>query len=226
MIIFGLFAYYDKGTTNNIQFFSVDEIYDRIPNAKDWTSKLVTGNRIDNITFTFQDYAQTNRIRYMKDNTAYTYADGYIKVDNQTLEKEKEIAELKFAASYQYFTSAVVIPLYGRNENGEIEYNKTTDRIVMIHPGEANSIAAFPAEMYFRGYNETYIPGRINTYYQKYQEILLRPKVIEATFLLNELDIYNIDLLTPVYLEQTGQYYAIIDINVSDKGAKCKLLQM
>jgi hypothetical protein len=75
--------------------------------------------------------------------------------------------------------------------------------------------------MYFDGDN-----GRIAKFYEKYQEMLLRPKVIEATFLLNELDLHNIDLLTPVYLEQTGQYYAIIDINMNEDKAKCKLLQM
>jgi hypothetical protein len=242
MLLFGLFAYYDKDSANNIRFFSVDEIYNRKPDAKDWTNKLITGNRIENITFTFQDYAQTNHIRYLKDETVKVNADGYIEVNNQTLEKEKDIAELKFAASDEDRNRFIYIPLYTKKEEEkeeeetemrggvtivrivEIEYKKTTNRIALMDFGSSGSTARFPAEMYFGKDGDAY--GRINKYYKKYQEILLRPKVIEATFLLNEPDLYNIDLLTPVYLEQTGQYYAIIDINVNEKGAKCKLLQM
>jgi hypothetical protein len=98
MFLFGLFAYYDTvGANSAIRFFSVDEIYNRIPNAKDWTQKLAAGNQIDNITFSFQDYAQKNYIRYLKDETVTTNADGSIDVNNNTLEKEKNIAELKFA---------------------------------------------------------------------------------------------------------------------------------
>jgi hypothetical protein len=248
MLLFGLFAYYDKDSTNKIRFFSVDEIYSRKSIAKDWTNKLVTGNRVENITFTFQDYAQKNHIRYLKDETVGTNANGYIEVDNQTLEKEKDIAELKFATSDEDRNKFIYIPLYTKKEKGEgeevkveIEYQKTTNRIALMDFGASGSTARFPSKMYFGKYGDHYgnntnspglppiieiVPGRITGYYKKYQEILLRPKVIEATFLLNEPDLYNIDMLTPVYLEQTGQYYAIIDINVNEKGAKCKLLQM
>jgi hypothetical protein len=229
MLLFGLFAGYDtEGNGDAIRFFSVDEIYDRKPDAKDWTDKLVTGSRIENITFTFQDYAQANRIRYLEDETVKVNADGYIEVSNQTLEREKDIAELKFAASDEIKNPStdlhediISIPLYLAVGEVEAEYQKLSLRMALMEFGEEDSIARFPEEMYFGGAS-----GRIATYYKKYREILLRPKVIEATFLLNETDLYNIDLLTPVYLEQTGQYYAIIDINASEKGAKCKLLQM
>jgi hypothetical protein len=226
MLLFGLFACYDPKSSNTIKFFSVDEIYRRNPDAKDWTDKLTTGNQIESITFTFQDYAQKNHIRYLKDETVTVNAGGAIEINNTTLEKEKDLAELKFAASDEK-NGFIYIPLYTRNEKGEIEYKKTTSRIALMNFSNASSIARFPLSFYpagmaFDGINY----GRIRKYYQKYREIIAQPKVIEATFLLNEPDLYGLDLLTPVYLEQTGKYYAIIDMNASEKGAKCKLLQM
>jgi hypothetical protein len=224
MLLFGLFAYYDTiGNTDAVRFFSVNEIYDKIPDAKNWTDKLINENWIDSIVFTFQDYAQKNWIHYLKDETVTTNADGSIDIDSKTVEKEKNIAELKFAPSDEY-DELIEIPLYKKEGDGEAQksvYEKSSNRIALMEIGTDSSEARFNEYMYFRGTN-----GRINRFYQKYKEILSHPKVIEATFRLNELDLHNIDLLTPVYLEQTGQYYAIIDINANEDKAKCKLLQM
>jgi hypothetical protein len=155
-----------------------------------------------------------------------TFTGNYAKA-GQSLKSELEetitkLAELKFAASNER-GGIIYIPVYveKRDEKGVfvgLEYKKISNRIAWLSIFNFGSDAKFSEEMYFN--------GRIAKYYQKYQEIIRQPKVIEATFLLDELDLHNIDLLIPVYLEQTGQYYAIIDINVSDKSAKCKLLQM
>jgi len=219
MSLLGLFAYYDTTLPNTIKLFSLDEMYERKTVAKDWTSKLLTGSTIDNITYTFQDYAMQNHMRYLKDETVSTYADGTIKVDNETLLREKELLELKFAAS-ETRGGLIYIPLY-RMEDEKLVYTKSTNRIAKLEIGETSSSATFPASMYFYGND-----GILKRRYSKYQEILLRPKVIEATFLLNGLDLYNIDLITPIYLEQTGHYYAIIEIKVGETHSTCKLLQM
>ena len=90
-----------------------------------------------------------------------------------------------------------------------------------LYIGDVTSTARFNSSMFFNGES-----GIIRRRYDKYQQILDRPKVIDATFLLNELDLYKIDLLIPVYLEQTGHYYAIISITTSNGVSKVKLLQM
>ena len=183
---------------------------------------------IDNITYTFQDYAQQNHIRYLKDETVSTRADGFIKVNNKTLSRDKELLELKFAASEMRNTFAF-IPIYTANEDGDTVFNKLSSRVLdfgLFYPNESSVQylkGAFSDAMFFRSID---IGGRISEYYSKYQEILLRPKVIEATFLLNGLDLYNIDLITPIYLAQTGHYYAIIEIKVGETHSTCKLLQM
>jgi hypothetical protein len=222
MHIFGLFATYD---IDGIVLFSVDEIYNRKTSAKNWTGKLIT---IDDIVFTFQDYAGKNYLRYQPDETVKVDADGYIEVRNESLEKEKNIAELKFAASESGTNNLIRIPIYRMEtkDDGttEIVYEKTsTNRIAVIRFNESTQAAqgAFFNDLYFSGGN-----GLIAKYYQNYQRILANPKVLTASFLLSVMDLHNIDLITPIYLEQTGHYYAIIEIQSTDDKAKCKLLQM
>jgi hypothetical protein len=203
MSLLGLFAY----TKNGILFlFSVDEIYHRKSIAKNWTDKLITGNIFDSIEYTFQDYAQNNYLRYLKDDTVKTNADGAIVVYNETLGSEKNIIELKFAASDRR-ADKIYIPIYEIDQDGNVNYKKTTNRIASVNFGPASSDATFPDTLYFSGEN-----GIISRRYERYQKILSHPKVMTGTFLLNGLDLYNIDLLIPIYLEQAGNYYAIIDI--------------
>ena len=220
MSLFGLFAYYDISQPNTIKLFSIDEIYERKSIAKDWTDKLISGNNLDSIKYTFQDYAQENYIRYLKDDSVRVNADGSIKMENETLEKEKDIVELKFAAS-EMRSGLIHIPLYTRERDGEIVYNKSSNRIAKMDIGATSSTATFPDTLFFSGEN-----GIIKRRYSKYQEILRRPKVVTGDFLLKELDLYNIDLITPIYLEQTGRYYAIIDIKTGEEKSTCRLLQM
>jgi len=60
-----------------------------------------------------------------------------------------------------------------------------------------------------------------------YQQIILHPKVIEITVYLSDLEIYQLDLMIPVYLEQTGNHYIILELQVNaNNTAKAKLIQM
>ena len=65
----------------------------------DWTDKVITDSNINSISFSFYDFAQKNYLRYIKDETVITNADWYLEVDNDTLDKEKTLYEMKFAAS-------------------------------------------------------------------------------------------------------------------------------
>ena len=228
MLLFGLFAYYDENKENTIKLFSIDELYANKSKAKNWTDKLVTGNQLESIKYTFQDYAQRNWIRYLKDETVNVDADGYIEVDNKTLAREKELAELKFAAS-EMRNGFAYIPIYTKDEKGEIKHNKLNPRVLdsgKYYPDTNNTNNYFIKGTFSNAMSFDGNGGRIAMYYSKYQSIILRPKVVAGTFHLKELDLYKIDMLTPIYLEQTGRYYAIISIQETDGKAKVELLQM
>jgi len=238
MAMFGLFgSYTDK---DNIRLYSIDEIYEQKPQAKDWTNRVITGSKIDSISFSLENFAQKNWLRYLKDETVITYADHFLEVDNDTIDSEKDLYEMKFAASDDSFIGLIrdnpiaYFPMYTvegfdnagyplEDNNGYpiLNYEKISNRICKIENYEQvnEPLATFPTELQF---NEL-----IGSFYSYYQKIVLRPKVVEASLKLTDLDIHTIDLMTPIYLEQTGNYYIIIDLQINGNNiAKAKLLQM
>ncbi|MCL1933957.1 MAG: hypothetical protein FWF53_09140 [Candidatus Azobacteroides sp.] len=245
MAMFGLFADY---TPNGIRLYSIDEIYAKKLQAKDWTHKVITGNKIDSVSFSFGDFAQMNRLRYLKDETVVTDADYYFNVDNEALDAEKTLYEMKFAASDDSVSNGLYdllpedmhlayFPIYtpeGFDNNGDIvkdenghpifNYEKISNRICKMEFMKVNVSERKDGVATF--YDMSFIV-LIETYYHYYQKIIRHPKVIEVTLLLTDLDIFTLDLMTPVYLEQTGNYYIIIDLQINGNNiAKTKLLQM
>ena len=220
MTMYGLFAYYDINNPDVMRLFSIDDIYSRIPGAVDWTHKLVTGNSFDEITFTFQDYARENYLRYLNDSTVQVNADGAIQVRNDNLIREKDIAELKYAPSDNR-NGFAYIPLYTSESDG-IKFNKLSNRVLYPEFYNNHFRGVFSNLLHFAGDN-----GLIKNYYSKFQDVIYQPKVIKGRFLLNEIDLLGISLLTPIYLEQTGKYYAIIKIQSEINGiASCELIQL
>ena len=81
--------------------------------------------------------------------------------------------------------------------------------------------------MTFASFNELFFESLVDDYYSGYQKIILHPKMIEISLLLSDLDIYTLDMMMPVYLEQTGKYYIIYELQIDGNNvAKAKMLQM
>jgi len=223
--MFGLFAYYSE---NGIGFYSIDEIYEKRSIAKDWTKKVITGSKIDSLIFSFSDFAKRNWLKYKKDESVLINANDYLEVDSEILDEEKTLYEMKFAASdssvYENEINPIIfIPLYKMDENNNPVYakEKIEPRIAVLDSGNQllQKTAYFPLTLYFS--------ELIRNYYSKYQEIIFHPKVIEVRLLLTDLDIYELDFLIPIYLEQTGNYYIILDLQIDTNNiAKAKLIQM
>ncbi|MCL1933497.1 MAG: hypothetical protein FWF53_06790 [Candidatus Azobacteroides sp.] len=230
--MFGLFANYTDEDT--VRLYSIDELYDKKAQAKNWTGKVITGNKIDSVSFSFGSFAKKNRLLYTKDDMVIMEADASLDVDSYALEEEKTLYEMKFAPSDNYLLtdeSGDIFPianfnLYTVNDDYTLTRNKLKDRLILIEykTGLTNyengaPFAVFPSELYFENLK--------TAYYSNYQKIILHPKVIEISLLLTDTDIFTLDLMIPVYLEQTGNYYIIIELQINGNNvAKAKLLQM
>ena len=119
----------------------------------------------------------------------------------------------QIAASFQLYEPDVV--------NDTTIVNKLKSRIVTIidDPNIIHPYALFAPNLSFKSI--------LFNYYSAYQQIILHPKVIEITVYLSDLEIYQLDLMTPVYLEQTGNHYIILELQVNaNNTAKAKLIQM
>lgn len=164
MSMFGLFGNYKE---EGIELYSIDDFYAKKEGAVDWTKKVITGKNIDTFSFSLGDYAQKNWLKYKHDDTVIVDADDFIQSDNESLESEKTLYEMKFAATdnyyYQYNVSEDPIPMAYFPvyifEEGATEYkkNKIEPRIVFI---DEKIIARFPSDLFFS--------ELISSYYENY----------------------------------------------------------
>jgi len=82
---------------NHIHFWTYDDAINNISIAEDWSAYLSVKNT--NTNFRLDGYARKNRFSYKEsDDVAKGVTDGYIRVNDQTLDKEKDILELPFSS--------------------------------------------------------------------------------------------------------------------------------
>lgn len=82
---------------NHIHFWTYDDAINNISIAEDWSAYLSVKDT--NTNFRLDGYARKNRFSYKEsDDVAKGVTDGYIRVNDQTLDKEKDILELPFSS--------------------------------------------------------------------------------------------------------------------------------
>ena len=55
------------------------------------------------------------------------------------------------------------------------------------------------------------------TNYAYYQLLINQPRIIKERFQLNRTELSKMDVRVPVYLQQYGKYYAILEAQVTDE---------
>lgn len=230
--MFGLFPYYDYNKPNTLSFFSVDDVLKNMENGNyyDWTGKRrVIKMKHD---YTYGDYAQQNKLDYKKDDTVITNASGFIEVENENLDSEKNLLELNVSAADRDGDRALIRaftieeldkPWYQWTEDS-VSFKKTQPHIIKIKGTEGVTTlrGTFDDDMYFGGAN-----GIIANKYKGYQNIVRTPVVVEAEYLLNEVDLIDFDIRKPVWDSTLGRSYAVIDLTMQRNNvAKVKMIDI
>lgn len=128
----GLFALPDG--ENGIKFIPFDNLSANKSKAVDWTNRVIMAyNSVTprNLQYTLDNIAQNNWFRYKEDDNVMGNYDGNIQVDDATIEYERDAITLPFSACSTK-GGVAYIPLYSYNEEGELEYNKTNPRILLL----------------------------------------------------------------------------------------------
>lgn len=203
-----------------IKFVSVDDLAD-ISRAFDWSDKLLPysyENKPKNVSYALDDFARNNRFSYKEDDTVLRkYKDGNITVNDDTLDFERDAVELPFAAS-DTIGGKARIALYEYNDDGEPELQSVEPRVLR--------------EISVNGYSTGTFVGLswgelIANYYGMFQRIVASPVVVVDNFLLNDIELKELDYTRPVYLRQYGRYFAIVEIKAPSNGVcECKLLEL
>lgn len=208
MSIMGWYAEPMEGDSG-IRMLPYSTITDNKSKAVDWSDKLVN-RRVEpsDIEFRMSDMAQKNYFRYAEDETVTGDYDGYILVDDKTLEYRKDLITLPFAASDYSIENRdenVIIPLYSYNDKGELETNGgITPRINIYYDYHLHERIGFK--------NMVWNKLLIRSGWLAYQSIIRQPKIITEQVRLNAIDLKLIDMTIPVYISQYGSYFAILEI--------------
>lgn len=204
--MFGLWAALVDGVVHLVSFV---DFYTQT--AIDWSHKLVGTGDGDaaNTTYTLADYAQRNILRYKEDDTVKVDASGALVVDNENLDREKDMAQMPFAAS-----DGNTIPhLKWKNDDsttGEIEEQKVEPRIMVLDEKISTGITA---SLSFDGLKFSQL---IPKYYDFWQKIMRNPIVIEEKVQLSEIDIKMLDFRKPIYLQKYGAQFVVDKVQWSE----------
>lgn len=218
--LFGLFAI--KSDTG-VSFISVNKIIDNRDKAVDWSKKLVpTGWTAKETSYTFGDFAQKNYFRYEENENAKS-ADGYMVVQNKTLDHEKDLVKLPYTAGGDNGDMRAV-PYFKWSEDGTtIELEDCGDRIMQL----VISFDSQGKEDARLDFSDLKFQNRVSRFgLSFYQDIIKSPFVIKDTFRLTEIDLKNIDYTIPVYIERYAAFFAIISIKSQGDYSECELLKL
>ena len=218
--LFGLFAI--KSDTG-VSFISVNKIIDNRDKAVDWSKKLVpTGWTAKETSYTFGDFAQKNYFRYEENENAKS-ADGYMVVQNKTLDYEKDLVKLPYTAGGDNGDMRAV-PYFKWSEDGTtVELEDCGDRIMQL----VISFDSQGKEDARLDFSDLKFQNRVSRFgLSSYQDLIRSPFVIKDTFRLTEIDLKNIDYTIPVYIERYAAFFAIISIKSQGDYSECELLKL
>lgn len=218
--LFGLFVI--KSDTG-VSFIPVNKIIDNRDKAVDWSKKLVpTEWTAKETSYTFGDFAQKNYFRYEENENAKS-ADGYMVVQNKTLDHEKDLVKLPYTAGGDNGDMRAV-PYFKWSEDGTtIELEDCGDRIMQL----VISFDSQGKEDARLDFSDLKFQNRVSRFgLSSYQDLIKLPFVIKDTFRLTEIDLKNIDYTIPVYIERYAAFFAIISIKSQGDYSECELLKL
>ena len=218
--LFGLFVI--KSDTG-ISFISVNKIIDNKNKSVDWSKKLVpTGWTAKETSYTFGDFAQKNYFRYEENENAKS-ADGYMVVQNKTLDYEKDLLKLPYTAGGDNGDMRAV-PYFKWSDDGTIvELEDCGDRIMQL----VISFDSQGKEDARLDFSDLKFKNRVSRFgLSSYQDLIKSPFVIKDTFRLTEIDLKNLDYTIPVYIERYAAFFAIISIKSQGDYSECELLKL
>lgn len=203
-LLVGKFPIVQPDEPQVLLFVGVDDLRNNKSKAVDWSKKW-NGEPKD-ISYTYLE-AQKNTLDYNNDEDVFVSTRGSIVVNDDTLEKEDELAEIPLSGSND------IIPQYSIVD-GELEEGDVSDRLLVVDDENVASFAGLS------------MANRVANWYVGYQDVMIEPVVIKGAFRLTEIDIMNLDYTRPVYLEQMGRYYGIVQVQYKGDTSEVELIQL
>src|SRR5690625_3176038 len=203
------------------QFIQFETLLNDREGAQDWGDKLsvIQQERYD------IDYARRNiaSYQYPEEIVEHIY-DGVLTIDNENAEPEKEL----FTSPYEIAVRRprpwqsqwiYQVPLWEEKEEDEEiikEPQETPPKIFRLQRRQINYNAFFfdntasipiSGNIPFLSLHNMEMQYFIGRYWKAFQNLVNRPKQVDAILNLSEVDVYTLDFFKLKFLPQTGRFY-------------------
>lgn len=242
---FGIICQTDN-SNRTVTFASFKNIVGNIPVAKNWSDKCKNIGK--GIQYKLGNYAQLNKLKYKEDEAITNgYADDVITIDDKTLPSSVDLFTSQFAPTLNtpYVGGDIAQIKKIDDPESSLDFSVgTAPRILVDEKRNLYNIGGGTVIEFLDGVNSVYVNDVISTpyfyknagafslswqdkgsnkglrslYYKELERILTRTKKVTRYFVLTPLDILELDLLIPIYLQQDNAYFYISSIQQWRKG--------
>lgn len=237
--------------TKTVTLFSFENILKNLPQGKDWSDKIDLTDE-ENVEFAF-DYAQNNSLEYEEDETVIkpTGTDGEILIDDENLEGFGEMIKLKFAATENVVRlvgeHVSQIKMWSNVGSPDAAMDLVKQRVLVVKFEDfgfdytdgltTQTVTTDIPVCYFiqptDGYTVDFNLGFENNllnYYTTFETVLDKTKILTLKLRLNSLDINQLDLTKPVYINHFNSWFYISQIKGYNpnnyESTECELVKL
>jgi hypothetical protein len=232
--------------SNVVSAVRLDQVRENIPTAIDMSGKLhfpvPDGKGMPTMTFRLGEYAQNNILKWLGDDVTDYNGQGSILIGDTTLDGEKTIVEMKFAASSTVLRFDTVASPYVPIFSDGLPNNGLTNRLMMVKrvtfPYNINfnrdGVDLPTDDVSFSYFSEPGnedsldFPTLIDRFFNTLTDMLTNTKVIDCLMDLDISDVKDYSPFTPVYLSAYNSYFywQKIENYVPGKLTKCKFIKI
>lgn len=212
--LYGLFPC-QKG--NSIDFVPIERIEDNKDNAYDWSRYLLEEDPDvpHHTDWHMSDVARHNRVSYKEDPEDLVIDEAFVNVDDDTLEREKELFTIPLAASDgDLIDQYDLTPVYDNPATPttptdyDVESRDCEHRLMRVVEWY-DAVRKKVTRLSFQNLSSEYI---VSQRYAAYQSYVMHPHIITERLRVPLSDLRTLDYSRPVYLSKYGRHFAIIDI--------------
>lgn len=215
LAITGSYVYFKNGVIN---LDLIDNILNSSPlNIEKWITTLES----ESIEYTYEDYARTNIYKYLDDDSILIDANSSIKIDDETIDEEKEVINLKLGASDPVFYDIASVPYFTQpaDETKDPTFvSNLKPRILTHRLSTANENPTGSQTRRVGVFDDSMMWANIlENKYKLFRSILSDPKVVEIELYMQKGDLYLINTNKIYYF--WGANWILIDLTVSADGS-------
>lgn len=231
---FALFPVFDY-RTKTVTFETFQTVIDNknAGNVMDWSDKLLQD---DELEFSYQpdNFAKINEINFKEENdyqTGWTF-----RMYSASLEQgPEEYMEIPFASAknltFDTYGQVVNLPLYevSQQDSGISRTWKGSDTPYLLQAllPFSKTIQQGTVSAVKNVYTGTFYTENVKQNFDALTNAIAFPTILRASFDLSLLDIYMIDFMKPVWLEQFSAYFYLLKVeNYSGEIVTCEMIKL